>query len=174
MRFLQKLTYKYERPLILKSPAHTGRLGVLLDLFPDAKFVHIHRDPYTVFQSSMHTWKKVKVFWGLQDVDVDEERVLRDYVEVYDAFFAERHCLAEPNYCEVGFEDLERDPLTQIKRIYETLELPDFGHAEPALRTYLESIAGYSRNRFSPLAEETRQRVAGEWSRSFAEWGYEK
>lgn len=172
--FLQKLTYKYQRPLILKSPAHTGRLGVLLELFPDAKFVHIHRDPYTVFQSSLHTWRKVKVFWGLQDVDVDEERVLRDYVELYDAFFAERHRLAAPNFCEVRFEDLEREPLAQMKRIYETLSLPDFGYVEPALRRYLETIAGYSRNRFPPLAEEMRQRVACEWSRSFTEWGYAK
>jgi omega-hydroxy-beta-dihydromenaquinone-9 sulfotransferase len=64
-QFLRKLTLKYNRPLILKSPAHTGRLDVLLEMFPAARFVHIHRDPYTVFQSSVHNWRKVKSFWGL-------------------------------------------------------------------------------------------------------------
>src|SRR5687767_13348805 len=33
LQFLHKLTFKYRRPLILKSPAHTGRLNVLLKLF---------------------------------------------------------------------------------------------------------------------------------------------
>ncbi|MGH7138625.1 MAG: sulfotransferase [Pirellulales bacterium] len=41
--FLKKLTWKYHRPLILKSPAHTCRIRMLLEIFPDAKFVHIRR-----------------------------------------------------------------------------------------------------------------------------------
>jgi omega-hydroxy-beta-dihydromenaquinone-9 sulfotransferase len=48
--FLQKLTLKHQRPLLLKSPTHTGRLRLLLELFPGARFVHIHRDPYAVFR----------------------------------------------------------------------------------------------------------------------------
>src|SRR6185503_9923340 len=43
--FLQKLTLKSGKPLIVKSPTHTGRIKLLLEMFPDARFVHIHRDP---------------------------------------------------------------------------------------------------------------------------------
>ena len=50
--FLKKLTWKYHRPLILKSPGHTCRVKLLLELFPDAKFVHIRRNPFRVFQST--------------------------------------------------------------------------------------------------------------------------
>jgi hypothetical protein len=50
--FLKKLTWKYQRPLLLKSPPHTARIRLLLGLFPDARFIHIHRDPFTVFQST--------------------------------------------------------------------------------------------------------------------------
>jgi hypothetical protein len=172
MQFLRKLAYKYGRPLILKSPAHTGRLEVLLELFPDAKFVHIHRDPYTVFQSTLHTWTKVKEWWGLQDGEVNEQRVLDDYVEIYDAFFAQRGRLSKPNFCEVRFEELERDPIGQMKNIYDSLDLPSFDCVEPRLRAYLASIAGYSRNAFPPLSAEARRQVACRWSRSFVEWGY--
>jgi hypothetical protein len=174
MNFLRKLTFKYQRPLILKSPAHTGRLNVLLDLFPNAKFVHVHRDPYTVFQSTSHTWRKVKSFWGLQKGEVTESRVLQDYVQVYDAFFAQRHRLTDENFCEVRFDDLEQDPIGQIRRVYHALKLPEFDHVEPALNEYVRSLTGYSRNSFPPLAESIRQRVAHEWSRSFEEWGYPK
>src|SRR5215469_5830629 len=51
--FLKKLTWKYRRPLILKSPGHTCRIRVLLEIFPEAKFVHIRRNPFQVFQSMM-------------------------------------------------------------------------------------------------------------------------
>src|SRR6185436_8984100 len=56
MWFLKKLTWKVQRPLILKSPPHTCRIKLLLQIFPDARFVHIHRDPYTVFSSSRKTF----------------------------------------------------------------------------------------------------------------------
>src|SRR5437667_340199 len=52
--FLQKLSCKYKRPLVLKSPGHTCRIRLLLELFPNARFVHIHRNPYDVFQSTQH------------------------------------------------------------------------------------------------------------------------
>jgi Sulfotransferase family len=54
MTFLKKLTVRYGRPLVLKSPPHTARIRLLLGLFPDARFVHIRRDPYVVFRSTRH------------------------------------------------------------------------------------------------------------------------
>ena len=49
-----------ERRLLLKSPVHTARIKILLQLYPDAQFVFIHRDPYTVFKSAANmadtTW----------------------------------------------------------------------------------------------------------------------
>ena len=48
--FLKKLTFKYDRPLVLKSPPHTARIRMLLEMFPDARFVHIHRHPYPSIQ----------------------------------------------------------------------------------------------------------------------------
>ena len=32
--FLRKLTFKYQKPLVLKSPPHTARIRMLLELFP--------------------------------------------------------------------------------------------------------------------------------------------
>lgn len=90
--FLQKLTLKYDRPLIVKSPGHTGRIKLLLEMFPDAKFVHIHRDPYAVFQSAVHTHATALPYARLQDTSVVDwtERIIRQYKEVYDAYFEQR------------------------------------------------------------------------------------
>ena len=52
LQFLKALTFKHGKRLILKSPTHSCRIKVLLELFPDARFVHIMRDPYVVFPST--------------------------------------------------------------------------------------------------------------------------
>jgi hypothetical protein len=172
--FVRKLSFKYGRPLVLKSPGHTCRIRLLLELFPEAKFVHIRRNPYDVFRSTQHMIRTMTPWWALQRPDYSdlEERTLRQYREVYDAFFAERRLIPKGHFHEVGFEDLEADPMGQVRCIYEALGLPDFGHAEPALRRYLESITGYKKNTLPELPADVRARIAREWRQCFEEWGY--
>jgi hypothetical protein len=114
----------------------------------------------------------VRSWWGLQTGQITEEQVLADYEDVYRAFFEQRPLIPAENYCEVAYADLDRDPLTTLRRIYESLALPDFAHVESALRSYLQSIAGYAKNRFPELPPETRKRIASRWGRCFDEWGY--
>jgi hypothetical protein len=172
--FAKKLSFKYGKPLVLKSPGHTCRIKVLLDLFPDATFVHIHRNPYDVFPSTVHTIRKVIPWWALQRPDYSnlEEAILQQYREVYDAFFDERALIPKERFCEISFERLEADPIGQMRTIYDALGLPDFAHAEPAMRKYLDSLGGYRKNAFPPLAPELRAKIARAWQRCFEEWGY--
>jgi len=172
IRFLRKLTYKHQRPLILKSPGHTCRIRLLLELFPQAKFVHIHRNPFDVYRSTVHTAHEAGAYWAFQDSRVDTSQIVKDYIEVYDAFFEQRSLIPDGSFCEVAFEQLERDPIAELKRIYETLRLPSFGFAEPKIQEYVESIASYQKNAFPELPLETRELLSQLWARSFDEWGY--
>lgn len=52
LAFLKRLNWKLKRPLLLKSPPHTCRIKRFLEIFPEARFVHIHRNPHVVFQST--------------------------------------------------------------------------------------------------------------------------
>jgi hypothetical protein len=172
--FVQKLTYHHGRPLVLKSPAHTGRIKLLLEAFPDAKFVHIRRNPYHVFQSSLHSAIKVIPWWTLQQPDHTrlEERTLRQYEEIYQAYFEERSLIPAGRLHEIRFENLEADPLGQLQQLYRALDLGDFAVAEPAIRSYLASIAGYEKNRFREIESPWKAEVARRWRRCFDEWGY--
>lgn len=172
--FLRKLTLKHGRPLVLKSPGHTARIKVLLELFPEAKFVHLHRHPHEVFQSTVHLLQKTQHLSALQRGNPDVDRVIHDYTEVYDAFFQQRQLIPAGNFCEVAFEDLERDPLGLLRQIYEKLRLPEFAHVEPRLRQYVQSLTGYQRNRFPELSADLQARLANDWQRSFQEWGYDQ
>lgn len=173
-RFVKKLSWKYGRPLVLKSPPHTGRIAHLLELFPGAKFVHIHRDPYAVFASTAHMLRVNGEFNRLQrrrDEPLDDW-VLGQYVKMYDAFFEEWELIPSENRVEIGFEALEVDPLGQLRRVYEALRLPEFNTVEPAMRRYVDSIEGYRKNAFPELSVQLRSRIATEWRRSFETWSY--
>ena len=172
--FLKKLMLRHDKPLILKSPSHTCRIKLLLDMFPDARFVHIHRDPFTVFQSIVHTYAAGLPFGRLQRTDDVgwTERLIRQYRELYDAFFEERRLIPDGHLHEMCFEELEKDPVGEMRKLYEALGLPEFGTVEPTLRTYLDSLSSYRKNVFPELASDVRRRIAGEWGRCFEEWGY--
>jgi hypothetical protein len=177
MRFLKKLTLRHGRPLILKSPPHTARIRLLLELFPDARFVHIRRDPFEVFRSTRHMYQATMRYWRLQsppgdEAEDEESRILRVYREMYDAYFEQRVLIPPGRLCEVAYEDLERDPIDRVGAIFEALGMPDSEAFRPGLEDYLRSIAGYRKNTHPGLPDLLRRRIAREWDRNFEAWGY--
>jgi hypothetical protein len=172
--FVQKLTYKHGKPLVLKSPAHMGRLPLLLELFPEARFVHIHRHPFAVFKSTVHTARAVTKMWSLQRYvppDV-EAKALRQYREICEAFLEDRGLIEPGRLCEIGYDELVGDPVTTLRSVYERLGLPDFADAEPRIQEYAASLAGYRRNSFATLAAEKREEIYRECRGCFEAWGY--
>ena len=163
------------RRLVLKNPANTGRIRVLLNLFPSAKFIHIYRNPYDVFLSTMWVQRSVIPRSQVQEVSSDtvEANVLRFYTQLQQKFLAEKALIPVGNLAELRFEDLEEDPLAQLRRVYEELSLPGYAEAEPAFRAYLASTTSYQKNRFE-LTDEIISKVNRHWQFAFDEWGYER
>jgi hypothetical protein len=173
-RFLKKLTVRYDRPLLLKSPPHTCRIGLLLELFPNARFVHIYRNPYAVFQSTEHLHRFMYRASRLQRSDNQPvaERVIRQYQAMYERFFEERDLIPTGRFHELSFEELERDQVGQVSRIYQKLDIGGFESVRPALEQYVSSLASYRKNEYSDLVPSIRLRIARAWQRNFHEWGY--
>jgi omega-hydroxy-beta-dihydromenaquinone-9 sulfotransferase len=172
--FLQKLSFKHQRPLVLKSPPHTCRIRLLLELFPDAKFVFIHRHPFDVFRSMKKLLSGGLRYWQMQDARcVDwQERTIRQFREMHEVYFEERSLIPEGRLHELSYEELDDDPVGQVRTTYESLQLPDFDVFEPTLREYVDSLSGYRKNARVELPLDLRQRLADEWGFCFDEWGY--
>ena len=117
LHFLKKLTFKSGRPLVLKSPPHTARIDLLLDLFPTARFVHIRRDPYVVFRSTKHMYAATMRYWQLQRPVSPgfDDRIIAVYRTMYDAFFDQWPSIPTAQRCEVVYEELVRDPIGQSR-----------------------------------------------------------
>jgi hypothetical protein len=174
LEFLRKVQLRNDRPLILKSPPHTARIRLLLELFPEAKFVHIHRNPFRVFQSSRGGFLTMFRWHGLQRPDLNtlDDWILSQYREMYEAFFEQKSLIPAGRLHEIGFEQLERDPIGEVRTMYEALDLPDFTVIEPGLRRYVDSLAGYRKNTFTDLPMRIRGRIGEQWKRCFDEWNY--
>lgn len=171
--FLQCVTLVDPRRLVLKSPPHTCRIKTLLEIFPDARFVHIVRDPLVIFASTVNLWKRLYKDQGLQTPRYEglEERVFRTFQLMYEVFQEDRRLIGPSRFCEVRYEDLVADPIGQMRRIYEELELGGFDQALPAIRKYVEDQAGYRPNRYE-IPPEVRAEVARRWGDFFRRYGY--
>ncbi len=172
--YCKKLTYFHNKTLLLKSPPHTGRIELLLEIFPDARFISIHRNPYDVFSSTLHMIKSVELAWRLQhpaDIDLTES-IIKSYSETYHCYFESRRLIPPGRLYEIGFADLERDPISQIREIYSALDLAGFPQYRDLLLPYLRQTAGHRKATYAKLPEALRRRISHEWSHSFEEWGY--
>ena len=67
------------RPLLLKNPVHSARIPMLRAMWPDARFIHIHRNPYVVYPSTRRTFGTLLECFALQDYGhVDLDRFVLD------------------------------------------------------------------------------------------------
>ena len=171
--FLKRLTFKNPRRLVLKSPPHTCRIKVLLEMFPNAKFVHIVRDPYVLFPSTIHLWKSLYQTHGLQVPKFAglEEFVFATFTRMYDKLEETRHLIPAGNFHEVRYEELTRDPVGQMRALYEHLDLGRFEDYLPALRVYLENTKNYETNRYE-LTPELKSKITRKWGKVIRHFGY--
>jgi len=175
-RFLKKLTLRYNRPLLLKSPPHTGRIALLLQMFPDAKFVHVHRDPFTVFRSTRHLNDVLTRSFQFQTPDPADrdDAVVRRYRAMHDAYFDERGLIPDGHLHELAFTDLERDPVGQLRKVYDALGLPGIEAVLPRTENFADAQADYRKNTYDTLDDSLKMRLGVEWRRSFEAWGYSR
>jgi len=172
--FLRKVwLHQDRRPLLIKNPAYTARLGRLARLYPGARFIHMVRSPFEVFVSMRNFYAKLfgKLALNRYDhVDIDTF-VLETYNRLLDRQREEADRLAPGQYVEVRYEDLEADPMACARRVYDTLGLDGFDAARPAFEAYLGTVRDYQKNRFA-LDDRTIERVARACAGPLAHWGY--
>ena len=175
-QFLKTLTVQYGKPLVLKSPPHTGRLKQLAEWFPDAKFIHLSRNPESLVLSTMRLWRLLDEINGFQLAKYDDEW-LKNYVFeckdlMYESYFKHRDSLPSNRLAEVKFEDLVADPIATMSGVYDQLELNDFADVQPKIESYFDQKSGHKKNKFS-IPETLKQEIAVQWQEYREAFGYE-
>ncbi len=174
-QFLRLMSFRHPgKPLVLKSPTHTARLAVLWRMFPKARFLHIVREPFTVFASTVRLWREnlaagALTPWTEQQL---EQHVLRMLPDMYQDFERVRARLPSGQFHQVRYEDLVRDPLAILEECYRQLGLGDFSVVRSRVEGYLATLSEYHTNEYA-VSAEGKAAIRAAWGSLFRQWGYE-
>ena len=173
--FLKKLTLKNNgKPLLLKSPANTGRVKQILELYPDAKFIHIHRDPQEVYRSTVRLYEKIIPITSFQAANEDEMRayIISSYRSMYEKYFSDTASLSANQLVEISFKSLDSNPLQTLREVYNKVELSGFDAAVTEIEQEIKDSSDYKKNSYSPLDTNTQDHLREEWGAVAAKLGY--
>lgn len=172
-QFLIYLNYKYRRQLVLKSPPHTGRISILREMYPHAKFIHITRHPLKFIPSTMHMWGALDWSNGFQ---IPTNETLQDYVfkcfeRLYDGYWRDCDDVPADSMITIRYEDFVRTPLATLQRIYGQLGLSHFEAVSTRFNQKIDKDRDYKPNRHV-VDEQLSQKIAERCRRYCDEFDY--
>jgi len=172
--FMKKMSLKYgTKPLLLKSPANLARVKEILEIFPNAKFIHIHRNPYTVYKSNERLYEKTLPMMTLQLFDEShiQHFIKRSYVDSFEKYFREKELIPKENLVEISYGEFTGNELNTLQEVYRLLGLPGFQTAKPFFQSELRFQESYQTNRYE-LTAEMKKEIYEEWKGVFVTLGY--
>jgi len=182
MWFYKKVMYRHkdssDKRLLLKSPAHTARIKLILEMFPNAKFIHISRNPYDIYKSTFQLHHKLLIQWCLQRPTLEHEHVagiiLNHFKEMYEAYFEQVSMIPEGNLTTCTFADLMQCPSKALAKMYEELDLPDYEKLRPQIEEYENGAQKkFKLNKHSDIPESEKLEIQKQWGPYFKAFGYE-
>src|SRR5438105_9408439 len=142
-RFLQHLQFRRAaRRWVLKAPTHVFAMPALLSIYPDALFVQTHRTPVDAMASVSSL---VTILRSAFSDAVDPFTICREAIQYWsestEKFLHERDRLAKNRICDVEYEEISRDPIAAVRRIYDHFDWTLSTEAEQRMRILVKSHA---------------------------------
>ena len=137
--YLAKLAWLHPgRRLLLKNPAHSARIEELRKLFPDAKFVHMHRDPLAVVASTRKLYRNMLPLVALQRYDqaAVDRHIVWAYKRLMDRLLHDLANVPKDDVVQLSHRELASDPMAAVESVYTRLRLPGFARARPAMAEF--------------------------------------
>jgi omega-hydroxy-beta-dihydromenaquinone-9 sulfotransferase len=161
-------------PIVVKSPTHSYRVKLLSQLFPNARFIHIVRNPIEVYKSTLNMWKSLCSLYALTDLPDDDtlgRQVIANWIRLEEKLDAALPGLQGEKYVRVFYESLAAHPLEEMKRIYAELKLEGFAAALPHIERHLAS-RNYVAENLVELAPEKANDVFQAWRHICGKYRY--
>ncbi|MFZ1863756.1 MAG: sulfotransferase [Polyangiales bacterium] len=170
-RFLQHLQSEHAgQRWVLKSPEHLPNIDTLLEVYPDARIIHTHRDPARVMPSLASLTHALR---SLNTDTLNPARIGRQTIDLWSrnlerAVAARRKHADKPaQFFDAPFEETLKDPVDLLRRAYAHFEMELSEDAESRMRVFLAAKPRGSRGKhryvrqdFELSLEEIRERFA--------------
>ena len=154
-RFLQHLQHQNHHGVwILKSPDHIFALNTLIEVYPDARFVFVHRDPMKVIASVARLTEILRSPFARRIDRLQIGRQVTDrWVQGSEMLIeaSELFRLSPERIFHVRYKDLVADPISIVSALYQNFGRTLGGRAEAALKRALvqRPNGGYGQNHYS-------------------------
>lgn len=160
--------------ILIKNPVHTARVKILLEIFPDAKFIYLYRNPYTIYASTKQLYKKLLPIFTLQNIsEVElEENIIYIYQQMLQKYLVDKKYIPPENLIEIRYEDFIGNEISYLNQVYSQFNLPGFKKVESEFNQYIESQTKYKTNKYI-LDEQTVTKIAKEWKFAIEKWEYD-
>ena len=174
--FIKKIMLDTGGKRASKSCMHAARIRLLLEMFPDAKFVHIHRNLYEVFGSTP-TCAGTPTGRTSSTCPKSTGRATSAASRPPSATASSSACSrtrsSRKRTTLSPYADLIGNELEVVDQIYRKFELPDREQYLASIAEYLDSIKGYKRNKLE-IDDEFKDYVYDRWRLCFDAYGYPK
>lgn len=139
------------KQFVSKNPSNMARIKVLLEMYPDARFIFIYRNPYKVLESVYGFFREVvpAVQLQLEGGEVSRDVMARFYADMIRHYDHVRELVPDGHLVELKYEDLLADPSEEIRKIYDTLGLEGFESLQPNIEAYIRNSADRTKNHFN-------------------------
>jgi hypothetical protein len=157
------------RRLVLKAPDHTPNLGTLLSVIPNARVIHLHRNPTTCLTSAN------SMFYSAHRAvtnDINPRRMAEINKKMYTHYLeGGQKSRSDPAVnnavLDVQYDQLVKDPLQTVKDIYAHFGVPWTAEYEERLKSFLSNhpkdkhgAHHYTPEQFGQSAEELNAHFA--------------
>ena len=129
-----------DKRLLLKSPSNSMRVPRLRQLFPDAVFINLTREPQAVCASTVRMWETM---WNRYAIGhplnrpAIEEQVSSIHERLQTKLQKSARDMPTNRFATITYEELVADPANTIAKLYKMLELGDCAKLSPRYAEYI-------------------------------------
>lgn len=143
------------RRWVLKAPAHTAELDTLIDTFPDAVVVHLHRDVVETVASGASLFATFRSAYSDEVDGADVGRFQTDQtLRWFDRALEVRRSphASRARWVDVAYPDLVDDPATVLRRVWAAADLEAVDDSDGFVAAYRDTHPrhGHGVHRYRP------------------------
>ena len=161
LNFIERAMINTEvRRYVSKNPCNIFRIRTLTELFPDARFIFLYRNPYTVVESLCLFVNAVLPGSELQHLEggIPREYFARLYKDSLTEYMDSKKCINPENLLEIRYEEFKERPAEFLSDIYRKFSITGIEKVLPVMESYLANNNPDTRATYQ-IVRETYQMV---------------